>query len=177
MRKEDVETHNEGNVYSPQQPAINVKQRHWINTDKIIERFKCSEATAERAADFAYEMARETFWDQVKETVKEVLKDDSLRVFSAGRSGGWLIVLGLKDLEYWDAIDLARWAKLCRLIKQDIEYSCSDESIMDTIEANRWAEDGAERYNFFDTKNGETVCISELKAKAKEAGFEAVIRK
>jgi hypothetical protein len=177
VKKDDVETHNEGNLYSPQRPAINVKQRYWINTDKIVEKFKCSESIAEKAAEYAYDMAREGFWDQIQDTVREILHDNDLKVYSAGRSGGWLIVVGLKDIEYWDAVDLGRWAKLCRIVREDIKYICADEQILENIEANRWAEDGSERYNFFDTKEGESKCISEMKKQAKEAGFGAVIRK
>jgi hypothetical protein len=34
-----------------------------------------------------------------------------VQVYSAGRSGGWLVVSGLPDVESWDAIALGRWVK------------------------------------------------------------------
>ena len=40
-----------------------------------------------------------------------------VKVYSDGRSGGWLVVHGLPDVESWDAIDLGRWAKFEKMIR------------------------------------------------------------
>ena len=175
MKKDDVEFHNEGNLYSKQWPAINVKQRSWTDPDMVMARFGCDAPTAERAIEYAYDMAREGFWEQIQDTAREILHDNEIKVYSTGRSGGWLIVCNWKDFEYWNAIDLGRWAKLCKLVAAEIKYICGDDQIMEAIEANRWAEEGSERYNFIDEHDG-SKCIVDLKAAAKEAGFGRVIR-
>ena len=41
---------------------------------------------------------------------------DRLSVWSAGRSGGWLIVQGLPPVEEWRKADLARWSVFAREI-------------------------------------------------------------
>ena len=60
--KEDVSLHRDG--FGPGQPAINVKVHHYPNTEQVVDRFGCSEATAERALEYAYMSAQEQFWGQ-----------------------------------------------------------------------------------------------------------------
>lgn len=44
-------------------------------------------------------------------------KKHHVQVYSDGRSGGWLVVHGLPDVETWDAIALGQWAKFNKLIR------------------------------------------------------------
>lgn len=62
----------------------------------------------------AYEMFKADLTD-------DVFKDERIKVWSEGRSGGWVIVEGLKDFESWDAVDVARWAKACRYAKAYVD--------------------------------------------------------
>lgn len=46
------------------------------------------------------------------------------QVYSAGRSGGWLAVTGLGDVDEWDLMDLNAWRKFNKYVRQiaDEEY-------------------------------------------------------
>jgi len=61
----------------------------------------------------AEEIARECGWEDAKELAREVW-GDRVQVYSEGRSGGWLVVEGLGEVEEWDAIDVSRWARFQR---------------------------------------------------------------
>jgi len=181
MRRDDVQTHST-HTYGQTYPAINVKMYRGKDTcppdaDDVIEKFKCSKETAEKAIEFSLDMARSNFWEDARSTVEDIFGTSStgIKVYSAGRSGGWLIVCGLKNIEDWNLQDLNRWAKFQKHIRNAMKWYCSKEHIFEDIEANRWAEEGAEAYNFVDEHDG-SKCIVDLKAAAKEAGFGAVVR-
>lgn len=160
--RDDVERHTEG-YYGYGYPAVNVKVRHFVSSDKIAERFGCSEDTAIKAAEFAFNAACEMFWQEVQDTAEECLPRWGIKAYSAGRSGGWLIIKGLQDVEEWDAVMLAKWRHFEKIIKAEVAYRTSEECILEDIEANRWAEDGAEAYNYVDFKDGSSHCIVDLK--------------
>lgn len=171
--RDDVETHAEH--YRPARPAVNVKVRHFPGTDEIAERFGCNEKTAERAGQFAFEAACGIFWEDVEGTAKDVF-GTAVRVWSEGRSGGWAVVDGLPDVEGWDAIQLGKWRRFETWCKKTVRWLTSKESVMETIESNRWAEKGSEAYNFIEKEDGESVCVVDLKKKARDAGLGAVVR-
>jgi len=175
-RKSDVQTHNDGGYSGPEYPAVNVKVYNCgFDNDDIANHFKCDERTAAQAGQFAWDSACQLFWEQAPDTAVEIL-GAGVEVYSAGRSGGWLVVEGLADLESWDAVMVAKWGRFERAIKAEVKYRMSWDVIREDIEANRWAKVGAEMYNFIDTRNGEAKCIVDLKQQAVEAGFEPVIR-
>lgn len=158
--RDDVETHRVG--YGGRSvPAINVKSYSFPRASQVQEEFKCSEEVAERALEFAFQSAQEQFWQDIQDTVRYVLGEETVRVFSEGRSGGWLVVEGLPDVSEWNAIRLEKWRKLEKIIKAEIQYLESWEQVRDAIESNQWAEDGAEEYNFVDTPSG-PKCVAEL---------------
>ena len=177
MRKSDVETrynYGQGHI-----PCINVKLYRGrdstpeMDVDDIAEHFGCDRDTAERAAEYCDESAREQFWEEIPDTAKEIFP--GCEVYSDGRSGGWLVVHNLPDVESWNAVTLGKWAKLCRIVRDEIKYLCSREYITEQIAANEWAKPYAERFNFLD-RNGQTVCLADLKAQAIAAGFGPVVR-
>ena len=43
-------------------------------------------------------------------------KNYHVNVYSAGRSGGWLVVDGLPDIDTWDAIDLGVWRRFDKAV-------------------------------------------------------------
>lgn len=173
--KSDVDTHS-GGYGSRQYPAINVKVYHFVSIYKVVDKFGCSEDQAERALQFAFDAAQERFWhDFAQEYAEDVFKE-SVKVYSAGRSSGWLIVDKLPDIETWDAIMLGKWRKFEKGVKREIEYYTSPEYVLDNIEANQWYKDGSEQYNFVDLANGKSACIADLKSQAIEAGYGAVVR-
>lgn len=122
------------------------------------------------------ETTQENFWQDIGDTAREVL-GDSAKVYSAGRSAGWLVVDGLDDVDSWSAPMCNRWGRFARLVREDILDRIRLDNALSDIEANRWHLPGAERYNFIDTKDGETRCIAEMKADARAAGFGPIVRK
>lgn len=171
MKKSDIETR-------AGRPAINVKCQHFgMYARDVVEQFKCEEATAERALEFWFESACECFWESIGDTITHCFPGYDVKYYSEGRSGGWLVLHGLPDIESWDAILIARFAKFERLVHADIKWRSTREQIANDIEANQWARPGAEAYNFVDHGDGSTACIADLKDAAKAAGFAAVVRR
>lgn len=166
FKKDDVQFHNADTIGGPYYPAVNVKHyRLDLDVEDVMEKFGCSELTASNALEYAYDMECNAFWDywgsSVFDESAKYFPDEQIEVYSAGRSSGWLIVGGLPDVEDWDAVMLNRWAIFERDVKEDVKYRLSKETLLEDIEANRWAEEGAERYNFVHTKDG-TKCVVDL---------------
>lgn len=74
------------------------------------------------AFDWAEEFAREECWEQAQDDADQNWEHlpfrfgdnratHPVKVWQFGRSGGWLCVEGLPDVDEWDAIAVARWAK------------------------------------------------------------------
>lgn len=161
MSRDDVETHSEG-YYGPQYPAVNVKVYHFPSSDRVVKAFGCDEETAERAIGFAFDMAQSYFWEGIAD-VAESTFGCKVTVSSAGRSGGWLVVDGLPDLGSWSGRELLRWTRFVHRVEREIAWLCSWEHVKEDIEANRWAEAGAEAYNFIDHNDGTHACLVDLK--------------
>ena len=177
MKKSEIETYHERG--SGRCPSINVKVSSFgrgLSGDSL----NCSEDVFQTAMEYAYESAQERFWEEAQELAEYHLDEKGpfagVKIYSAGRSGGHLIVGGLDDVEEWDAIAVTAWGRFENAIKIEMSWLCSDEPIREDIEANQWNEEGAEKYNFYDNKKGVPICISEMKAQAKSAGFGAIIR-
>jgi hypothetical protein len=127
---EDVQTHTDG--YRDPLPAVNVKvyttieqawdqyQREempdpgftleWIE-DNVSE--DLLQARWENACEFEYECFEE--WATTAED--SLFPGDNVTLEVQGRSGGWIAVRGLPDLEDWDAVLLARWRKFERIAR------------------------------------------------------------
>jgi hypothetical protein len=181
MKREDIETHST-HMYGQHYPAINVKMYRGKDTcppdvGDVVTKFGCSKATAERALQFAIDAAQEGFWEDVKSFANDVFLNylRTPKVYSAGRSGGWLVVCGLLNIEQWNAVNLGKWAKFEKGVKRSMKWYLSKEHIFEDIESNRWAEEGSEAYNYVDEHDG-SKCIVDLKAAAKEAGFGSIVR-
>ena len=166
--KEDVEFHAEG--YNSRVPAINVKVYHYPSACKIADHFNCSEEQAEQAGQFAFDSAQYLFWQEdAPELAENILAPyfGKVTVYSEGRSGGWLVVKGVGDVADWDAIALAKWRKFERAIKATVDFLGSWEYVKEDIRANRWAEDGAALYNFFEFADGHSECLVDMKQEGK----------
>lgn len=173
-RKSDVETHGVG-FSSRAWPALNVKAYHFgPDESDVMARYGCDSKTAEKALRFAWESAVERFWESATQYVAEIFP--GVKCYSEGRSGGWLIAHGLEDPEEWDAVTLAKWRKLARMIDSELAWLCDPANVHEDIAANQWAKPGAELYNFIDGADGETHCIADMKAEAAAAGFAPVVR-
>jgi hypothetical protein len=173
FRKDDIETRWEfmrgrGNT---EVPAINVKVYSWAHSSKIEEHFKCSEEVAERSLQFAFESAQEVFWENIQETAEQML-GASVKVYQSGRSGGWLVVDGLPEVESWDAILVSKWGAFEKAVKADINDRMQVANLIEDIEANRWAEEYAQRFNFLDTPES-VKCIADLRKVETQAVTQA----
>lgn len=178
MRKSQIETRRDRDTRHREMPCINVKVYRWgADASDVAERFSCSQDTAEKACGYYFDSACSQFWEQAPEWAAELWPGYRLNVYADGRSGGWLVVDGLPDVESWDAVMVAKWSKLARMCREEIAYQFMREQIFDAIESNQWHKDGAEMYNFLDRKDGTTVCIADLKQQAIEAGFGAIVRR
>ena len=173
--KEDVRFH--GEYMQRSHPAVNIKIHGYgfPGTDEVVERFGCTEKQAEKALGFAFDSAVVDFWDQAQEVAHEVFGKEA-EAYAEGRSGGWLVVHNLPDVESWDAIRLSTWRGFEKQILSIVKDLTSPAVVLDNIEANQWWKEGSEQYNFSDTKEG-TISIPDMKAKAIAAGFGAVVRK
>jgi hypothetical protein len=153
--KADVEVRHGG-------PAVNVKAHAWPYTGTLAERLGVSEDDAERAATFALEASQEDFWTRWRDRdeLAFYFPDHTVTVEPAGRQDGWLVVEGLPPIDDWDAILLGRWRKFERDVTADVAYRCKLETVIDEIEANRWAEPGSERFNWIDV-DGKPYTLAE----------------
>ncbi len=161
MKKDEVEKHNVHNHGGPYFPAVNVKHYGSGHGSKVQEKFSCTEEVAERALQWQWEACCKMFWEDIQEWAKECF-GPRVKVWSAGRSSGWAVVEGLPDLDDWNAIQLGKWAKFAKMCSREIEYLASEEVIIEDIEANRWAEENSEQYNYTDKRDGKTVCLADV---------------
>ena len=135
--KDDVEMHREGYGYT-RTPAINVKFYGYIDPDKVADRLGCSPERAETCLQYAGTTLADMFWDDAEDIARDIFGDKSLKVYSEGRSGGWLVVKGLPDIEYWDAIILGKWRSLEVRLQNEVKYIGKFDHVIDLIEANEW---------------------------------------
>jgi hypothetical protein len=140
VKKEDVgRSYHQGRRGSP---MLNVKaDRFYHAAEAVREKYRDTfpEAMVERAIEWAYESHVESFWKRAQEDA-EAIWGSGVRVFSAGRSGGWLVVERLPDVDTWDAIALGKWARFAKWRAGELSYLCGAEAALDTIEANGWLE-------------------------------------
>lgn len=172
----EIKMHSDGGIGGPYYPAINVKVRHFPYIKMIQEEFECNELDAEHAFEYAWRDVQHTFWHELAPQIAKEYFGDDVKIFSAGRMDGWLIVDGLTDTEYWEEEDMEKWEQFGEEINKEIDRLTSDEHFLQEIEANRWAEHGAEFGNFIDNKNKDRYCIVDLKKAAIRDGYQSVIR-
>lgn len=120
-------------------PAINVRVYGIaLDAEQVAQTFGCDEDTAQHALGYAWDANVEAFRDAMQVECKEIYPD--AKMYSKGRSGGWLAVHGLKDVESWNAVDLSKWAKLERITRENVRYFSSAEALLDVIRINEWAQ-------------------------------------
>lgn len=128
MRKSDVTLHSDG--YRPSVPAVNVKVYDWnyavhaadvaLDTGNPGFTWEWVEHNmTDEQVDRWRDAATEDAWELLQQDVTEYVWPDrrNLTVYSMGRMGGWAWVDGLPDIETWDAIDLARWARFAKVAR------------------------------------------------------------
>lgn len=177
MKKDEIETYRE--MGRERMPSINVKCRRFApNLTK--ERLNCDGDVFDQAMTYAFEAAQERFWEETQDLAEHhfshLRRAGEIKVYSAGRNSGHLIVGGLPPVDEWNAIEVSAWGRFCRSIQDCIEYHCNSEMIIEDVLENRWNEKGARFGNLIYTESG-VVTYPEMVAKAIAAGFGPVVRR
>ena len=140
--KQDVQLHN-ARMHDPLTPAVNIKAYNLPGLYAIMDAAGIpaeEEREAEERLNTAFEGICESFHEEWCDpaTAREYFPQHrfgSVRIYSAGRSGGWLEVHGLPALESWDAVDLAYWRRFETNVLRDVKYRTSLEYILDEMQA------------------------------------------
>jgi hypothetical protein len=147
-KQSEVRTHSDARIRagggSGYAAALNVKVYNFPGGDELAQYFPGADPKeVQAAAEFAWDSLREGFWRDAEEVAKGVF-GDSVKVYSAGRQGGWLWVDGIggPGSEYsdstWKPGTFAKWRKFARLIGKDIDYRQKVSTVVDEIRANEW---------------------------------------
>jgi hypothetical protein len=138
--KDDVEFHSLG-FSSNQQPAVNVKiyktlndvelpinlggshpvgkpeEFQWHYTDPEFTVDWVEDNLTEEQIQGTWDLMCESGWEYLQQIAEEIWPDIKVKVYAEGRSGGWAVVEGLPDFEYWNAIELGRWRRFEKIAK------------------------------------------------------------
>ncbi len=128
--RDDVQTH-----YGSDRPAVNIK----VPYRSLEDAWKDHERDERTDDGFTVEWIEENisgekldrlFWDACSfeleylegwatstEPGDSLFPDDRVTFEQDGRSGGWLVVHGLPDIEDWDAVRIARWRRFERIAR------------------------------------------------------------
>ncbi len=112
-RKSDVE-------FRGDYPAVNVKTQPWnvdrhyreaaeecgYDPDAFVE---WAESQSDELWTDYFEMACESAWEMLDSDLQEIFGNG--KIYQEGRSGGWAVVHGLEQWDYWDAVMLAKWRR------------------------------------------------------------------
>ncbi len=165
-KKDDVRFHREG-PYGTLAPAVNIKVYNSLypTVKAVMDKWGVEEEVAEKAVELALDSHKEQFWMYWtdKETLNDYFPGYYAKAYCAGRSGGWLEVHNLSEVVDWDAVALMRWYRFQRDVLRDVAFYTSKELLMETIEANEYYKEGSTEYNFFETPEGETVCLADAR--------------
>lgn len=151
--RNDVSTH-----YGSDRPAVNVKVY-----DSLEDAWKMFERDEGPDGGFSVDWVREniseevldaTFWATCESEFEHlegwatgtdggdpIFPDDSVSLEQDGRSGGWVVVLGLPDISEWDAVRLARWRRFERIARDIADGIMAGVLSSLYINEYEWAQD------------------------------------
>ena len=158
-QKQDIEFHDDGSSSAwgggTDYPAIDVKCRDSV-FDELKEAFpELTNEEIENIGNRAWEEHRELFWEVFAQEIADDVWGDSIPSFdneervrikgtkikfvSAGRSGGWLVVTNLGDVEvvskYWTDKDVALWSEFVCKIDDMVNTLTGPDSLIETVSA------------------------------------------
>lgn len=130
-RKDDIQFHYD---HGRSHPAFNVKVYadtndavakqvaidHGYDPDKFVEWLETTypgNYTDWGLPEWAWNSACEAESEYFRDWLPELLGQD-VEAWHEGRSGGWIVVNGLPDVESWDAIMVSKWGKAERIAKE-----------------------------------------------------------
>jgi hypothetical protein len=135
MRKADITFHHVG--YSDRAvPAVNVKRysgptpEEWnavqAETGRTFNSQWIDRHLTDDDADLWWQAACSDGWERLQDAATEIFGKGA-KVYSEGRSGGWVCVDGFSanDVETWDALAVSRWgnfARACQRVVDDLGY-------------------------------------------------------
>ena len=142
--KDDIEVHSEGYGRGGN-PAVNVKVHNFGAgmAQRLAEHYNIDDDDPQigQALEWAFESHQVSFWE-VTPTLAEwhlsAAFGGNLKVYSEGRSGGWLVVGGLGDIADWDAIRVSAWGRFEQAVRAEVDFLCTYEQIFECIDANGW---------------------------------------
>lgn len=125
-RKADVRMHSDG--FGPRRPAVNVKVHagleaidwdavHWEAGDDAMSEGWLREHLSDDALQGWWDVACGLGFEQARQDAREIF-GSHVNVYSEGRSGGWIVVDGIPDLEDWDAVMLGKWRRFERAARE-----------------------------------------------------------
>lgn len=132
-------------------PAWNVKvyKRGVFDPDIVQKHFKCSRKKAEQATEWAWDTYQRMYWENAQQDAEYHLENlhPSVKVESDGRSGGWLVLEGLPEiddrgadlLDVFDPDTVLALAEFEKDILGNIDGLLNDEKgMIETIDVNDW---------------------------------------
>jgi hypothetical protein len=153
-RKDDVTFHAEN--WRGGHTAVNVKVRfpyEWEplfveaakDADEEPDRVLRWYAELEEAGDipeWAFESACEQGFEQAQTDAEDIF-GKGVKVWTEGRSGGWLVVdFDEDDVAGWDAVALAKWRKFERLARDLADYVPNEMAMVLVLNTYQvWKED------------------------------------
>ena len=161
-RKTDVQTHRVGYGYNSA-PAVNIKLdlynwlrrvdraevAYYVGDDEVAEFMAWLDDRYDDDNDpdgtdlwGLAESHAEGEWEYFADWAVEHF-GRGVRISREGRSGGWMTVEGLDDIERWDAIALGKWRQWERWVRSTIEDFPTGMAVLAAI--NEWEVVRAER--------------------------------
>lgn len=117
--KKNVQWHMDG--MGPSVPAVNVKVRAFPLLDAKYLAAEDPEFTIEWVNEHLDEDELDRWFWIACDSSRDMLQEDAHEIFgswaklySEGRSAGWIMVDKIRDTDDWDAIELGKWRKFER---------------------------------------------------------------
>lgn len=88
-----------------------------VKTDSRFTHAWIAANVTDEEHEAAFAACAETWWEDAQDFAGECFPASvygKVKVYGAGRSGGWCVVTGLPDLDSWDARTLGRWRRFER---------------------------------------------------------------
>lgn len=141
IAREDVDTHSEGYDHSTRLPAVNIKvyetdlpkgeafkalvEEHELDSRlaalPLDELRTLIEQYVEKHEGVFYSVCSDNY-DQAKDdAIENIFVGRNVKIHQEGRSGGYMVVGGLPDIEHWDAKLLTEWDVFQRSCKSLVE--------------------------------------------------------
>lgn len=141
----DVRIHDDSTSgMCPGYPAVNVKvaYRQFPEYWRLAEHYGVSDENGEKLSQLAFDYQAEYFWREVGKIVEKRLKTTDWT--RAGRSGGWLEVHGLGDVEEvlkWKKTKVERWQRFEKEVHQFMNELCDWDHVIALIDNMEWVDE------------------------------------